>query len=420
MKLRVIAAALAIVCPALISSAGSAGSAAQSTDTVECDSLERFSKLDPTVELDDTLVDEAQQLTAELVGHDEVTAIAEVDALPPDEARAAGIEPKTVMPQQLGVHGVRAVVFDSDGNPTVVVTPDVPRPALAYAMLVSCVRDQDLAAVDEGIAAISLIDDQFVSAGYSPFTDRIQVVTNLDPKAIAAALPYAMPGRQMSVDNAKASRADRRWDFAQHYAGAQINDGSSSGYDCSSGFYVWSAAYGPFMLSAGHCSWGVPQVFNNGNNSQYFGTVAARSFPNPDLLIMNGSTYIGRTYSGPDQTTWARVEGASNPTYSISYCNNGASSLETCSNLSNSVSTYCDASGCTTDLAYHERACAWGPIAAGGDSGGPVTYHKANGRQQAKGIVIAEGSGGTPCAYRMWYHKWTTISNIWGLSIVNG
>lgn len=363
MKKQSIAAAAILVSSAFVSSVAGADKPAQSDGDLQCDSLESFAKLDPSVALEGAMAEQAEQLSAELIGQAEVTAIAEENALPPDEAQAAGVEPTMVSPEYSGVEGVRAVVFDADANPTVIAVPDAPRPETGYPTLTSCVRDQDIDTVDDAITGLDVEGEEFVAAGYSPYADRIDIRTSLDPRVVADALPASLTDRHIRIRQANASRADRRWDYAAHYAGARINDGSG-GYECSSGFHVWSSAYGPFMLSAGHCSSGVSQVFNNGDNSQYFGTVSAYSFPNPDLLMMNGSTYVGRTYSEPNQTGWARVEGASNPGYNVSYCNNGANSRETCSNLTDASDTFCDAGGCTTNLAYHERACAWGPIVA--------------------------------------------------------
>jgi hypothetical protein len=304
---------------------------------------------------------------------------------------------------------VRAVVFAASGEPTVVVAPDGPREVSGYKTLVSCVSDESIASTTEALTTIKLTGDDFVAAGYSPYTDRIEIRTSLDGASLAERIAKSLVERDYTLIAAQAGgRADRRWDGTPHYAGSQINDGAG-GYDCSSGFYV-SGYYGPFALSAVHCP---GNAFNNGNNTVFYGNVATRQFPNPDMLMMNGAAYTGRTYSEANQTSSAGISGAGDPGYNISYCNNGATSLETCSNMTSRSSTFCDAAGCTFDLAYHERACAWGVISQGGDSGGPVVRHLSNGKQRATGIVVAstQPTGGCTAGavFGMWYTKWGTI-----------
>lgn len=98
-----------------------------------------------------------------------------------------------------GIPGVRAVMFAADGTPTVIVAPDARPPALEFEVLVSCVSDQDIRAVNDAVAAIPISGDGFASAGYEPFSDAIQVVSNLPSDIVRAALPSNLSDRQLTV-----------------------------------------------------------------------------------------------------------------------------------------------------------------------------------------------------------------------------
>ena len=177
-----------------------------------CSPIEQFAEFDQRMELDKSLVRDAEELTASLVGHDEVTSLNEDQALPPDDARKLGIDPVVDAPARAGVPGVRAVLFDTAGKPTVVVAPDVPSPDIAFDVIVSCVGDEDIAAVNDVLSTMKLTGDQFISAGYSPFVDKIEIITNLKDEVVRASLPAGLTDRQFTVQHADASRADRRRD----------------------------------------------------------------------------------------------------------------------------------------------------------------------------------------------------------------
>jgi hypothetical protein len=314
------------------------------------------------------------------------------------------------------IAGVRGILFDSAGAPTLVVSPDSERSALpnGVGVLTSCVTDQSLAETIRVVTATKLIDEQFISVGYNPYTDKIAVISSLPVDEINRDLPNP---DDVAVSSGSAARTGRNDDGPPHYSGARL---VFPGGQCSSGFYATSG-YGPFMLTAGHCG-NLYDAVSNGTGSSSFGSVAARSFPNPDLMIINGSTYAGRVYNAANTTSNTGVSGSGDPSLGVSYCNFGSFILLACSNYNILSTQYCDTGGCTNNLAYTERACAWGPVVQSGDSGGAVGANLSSGKVGARGIVIAGGSftDAKGCHYVRWDHKWSTIAATYGLTIVNG
>ncbi len=395
-------------------------------DVSACSTDAAFQSLDYEVDLRGHAAESSEEITAEVMGTPELTSISLGDVQSPIDAAVLGIKPHVDVAPRPGLQGVRAVVFDSEGNPTIVLSPEAPDPDIASLpslagvkvdILRSCIPTKDIQAVR------LLVEESFDRAAviaYVPFNDRVMIAS--DEKWELIERTVSMLHGRVDVVHQEVGLFSRPSDAAPHYAGAVIKNNQTNNY-CSSGYKVWSSAYGAFALSAGHCG-DLNQTFNSGGN--FYGTVMADA-PNPDVLMMNGSTYTGRTYSENDDTSWRAINGTAVPSTNQSYCNNGAFSRETCANpWSVDAEFLVPSAGVTIPhLIVQKRECAWGILGRPGDSGGPLNKQLSDGRQAATGIVIgglpANGLQSSCSGETMLFSvRWDSIANLWGLSIVNG
>jgi hypothetical protein len=294
----------------------------------------------------------------------------------------------------------------------------------------SCVSTEDLDRVQEVASTWNYRDGEFFSIGYSAFDDAI-LVTSTIPRdegykgltrgGVSLKTGMHATINYIEVETESVGRLGRSNDAAPHWGGAQI---WRSGAQCSSGFTVVNSTGDRAIMSAGHC-FELGQSIENGVGSSV-GTVVFRTFPDPDLLSISGSSYVGRHYSEVSDVGGRRVQGSTDPALNVGYCEYGAVGLRICTGYVTTNTTYTDASGSTTNLAQALSApgCPFGRLARSGDSGGPVGREIADGVTGARGIVVAGTSESAPITSTTrctrWDHKWSTVSSIFNVSIVNG
>lgn len=63
----------------------------------------------------------------------------------------------------------------------------------------SCVSNDDIAAVEDAAASIASATGEPVSVGYHAFTDSIHIVTSLDDETVRAGLPQHLTDRQLTI-----------------------------------------------------------------------------------------------------------------------------------------------------------------------------------------------------------------------------
>lgn len=426
LRRRTMAASIAFIALALLGTSSYSVAKDDSVSAGICLADKRFAMLDQELSLTGNLADRAERITAEVMGSPEITSIEERQALTSDDSARSMVQRTLEVPASPGIPGARAVAFDEVGNPYVVMSPNSPvadidrlpySGAVDVTVLTSCITDKEIVDLR---GAIQKESDRPALLGYNAFDDVLILITDESLDKVQKALAVTTSRIEL-IDEAVGQFA-RGADAAPHFAGSIISNNQAGGF-CSSGFRVWNAAFGNLALSAGHCG-NLNQTMNSGTN--FYGTIVADS-TSLDLLMMNGSTYAGRTYSANDDTTNQRINGASSPSLNVSYCNNGGYSRETCSNPLFVLGDYIAGPGLSwTNVTVHRRECSWGVVLGQpGDSGGPVNRELSDGRQQAVGVVV----GGIPsdglmssCSQNMYliYHPWGVVSSHWNLSIVNG
>lgn len=218
-------------------------------------------------------------------------------------------------------------------------------------------------------------------------------------------------------------RSGRSNDAAPHWGGAQLQ--RAGVLNCTSGFTVVNSTGDRAIMAAGHC-YNLNETVPNGNNTSSFGKVVFRTFPEPDLLSISTSTYVGRHYSEISDLGGRRVQGALDPALNVGYCQYGSVSLRICTGYVTLNTSFTDSSGTTYNLAQALSApgCPYGRLSRRGDSGGPVGREVSDGVTGARGLVVGGTSENvtitstTRCA--RYDHKWSTIASIFNVSIVNG
>lgn len=319
--------------------------------------------------------------------------------------------------------GFRGVLATADGSYSIVVEPGTGedwgiRASTAGANVIeSCV---DTSIVDEARKLITSLDygsKDYSAAGYDVLLDAVSVRSSLALDAIKNAMSSAKGG------NVETAIADRTLRIDTGQPGeigrlGRLNDGSPfwggakviiAGGGCSTGIYINSSTNGTAMVTAGHCGLNGNEAWN-GNDTLLVGTMEGRKFPNPDLALIDGKSYSGKTYCGNDTTTNCSVTGWANPTTGVTYCNMGYAIRRACSAYSILNDDFCDSSGCTTNLAYTSRPCSVGALGFPGDSGGGVFRENSTGIVSARGTVVGGGTinGGATCV-----RDDTKIGTIW-------
>lgn len=320
-------------------------------------------------------------------------------------------------------------VVSAGGEAWVVVDPTVDRAfweqgvasAGAAHLAVGCVHAEAVEEVKALVAAAAHGRDDFSSVSYNVFTDSVDVITSLDAASLADELgakgDFELTSMVRVVESEAGSvsrMAGRLADTAPFFGGARISLPLGG---CSTGFYLNSATRGTVMLTAGHCASNGTTV-RNWNDTLTVGVIEGRSLPNPDLAVIDGQSYAARSFSANDNTSSKAISNAVNPTTGATYCQLGGFSYRICSTYSSLNAQFCDASGCTNDLAFTSRDCTLGTLVRPGDSGGGVFREADDGTLGARGIVVAGGRIGTGAQCARYDHRLPTILDWYDAAVV--
>lgn len=259
--------------------------------------------------------------------------------------------------------------------------------------------------------------------GVSIATDGSRVTVYAEPasgRLAATAVPAEMAvpaGTTVSVVEQPRARsaAGRLSDTPPFYGGGRINYNRNESM-CTAGFAVRRADVA-YMLTAGHC--GKPSfTFNNGDDSQFFGTAALENTEH-DVLIVQASVsrQVFVNPAGVPESTWPVVGAHDDVFMGVEVCSSGSVTLSRCDyqvSFDREFS-FCDTDAdgewvCLTDLiiAYHQHG-APGPV--GGDSGGPVFIPSGNNVLAVGTITGFIGSNG------LIFQNWGTARNDLGLRL---
>jgi hypothetical protein len=124
---------------------------------------------------------------------------------------------------------------------------------------------------------------------------------------------------------------------------------------------------------------------------------------------VGGGTYDAKIYTGDLTGVATRVLGAGDPVVGATgYCYSGQKTGSGCSKTVSSLNgMFCDDHGCTSGVIV----ASGGPLPQVGDSGSPFYLPSPNG-VLIRGLLFATING------NIYAEKWTTIRNLWGLTIV--
>lgn len=321
--------------------------------------------------------------------------------------------------------GLVAILFGSDGF-SFVVQGDVDSWAAiakeaGIRVYQSCVPEDLAAAVHESVADQNYAKGEFAIAGYNAFTDSLDVATTNDGARLrdrVASAVERLPAGVLRISNAESGQdvrfAGRLADSPPFFGGGRII--SQFGDGCSTGFYISSATYGTTMVTAGHCA-GNGVQFANGNLTLIVGTMEGSSLPNPDLGLLDGASYSARSFSAGNTTSSKPITEDAEPITGTTYCQFGSVSYRKCASYSSLNYQICDASGCTSGLAFTARECS-SPLAAGGDSGGGVFREYADATIGPRAIVVGGGQLGTGNTCFRVDHRRNTITSFYSAVVL--
>lgn len=346
-------------------------------------------------------------------------------SLDPDVEGSHARTLESVQSKYMGQPGFLAAVM-AGGSPWIVVE----KPLLAHWRQVLAGTDVSAAAsctppgllVAAGAAAEKLGagKNRYASSFYNAITDSVDISTSesVEQVAIELASQKATGGavgleaasrsgslRVTSSGRGSSSRLSGRLaDVAPFWGGGKVTFPGS----CSTGVYLSSNTFGTVLTTAGHCATNGTTAWN-GDHSLVVGTVEGRSFPDPDIELMDGQNYWPREFCKGDNTSWCYVIGDGTPVVNVTYCNLGYVSRHLCSKYNAIDARYCDASGCTYHLAHTQRACSSGVLGSPGDSGAPVAEDISSNTVRAKATVVAGTIPPLPTTCERWDQRMDTI-----------
>jgi hypothetical protein len=185
---------------------------------------------------------------------------------------------------------------------------------------------------------------------------------------------------------------------------------------CSTGFTVVRSNGSRRLVTAGHCFNESDRVFSPGNGNE-IGTIAGRSFPDPDLATIVFKQYAATIYVGGAVGAKAWVVGAANPVVGVKeYCRSGRKTHEKCGlEVLGLNGTKCTQGNCTFNLIRY-RPTALGGWAQPGDSGAPFYIKNNVGNILIRGLHIAGNEAGTEDLA----HRWTHVRDRYNVTIATG
>lgn len=224
------------------------------------------------------------------------------------------------------VPGFRSVVYDGQAAVVVVEARALEEWAdlidKAVRVAPSCVSEDLIEAAAAVVRDLDLGEDESAVSGYDALVDAAFVLSARPDSEIEAALDrsFASSGGSDQILKSRASgllrlrqiqlgpvRSTRNADTSPHWGGARTRTSLGGGLIglCTTGFYINSATNGTAMVTAGHCANDGQNglTVRNGDASVVMGTTEGGRFPDPDLGLIDGGAYSGRTYSSTNQTS---------------------------------------------------------------------------------------------------------------------
>lgn len=387
----------------------------------------------------------ASSLGAEPMGPSEVSGRTlcdgSVDRVFTDLSGAPADSIERLQAKYENVPGFRSVVYD--GQAAVVVVEA--RALEEWADLIdktvrvapSCVSEDLIEAAAAVVRDLDLGEDESAVSGYDALVDAAFVLSARPDSEIEAALDrsFASSGGSDQILKSRASgllrlrqiqlgpvRSTRNADTSPHWGGARTRTSLGGGLIglCTTGFYINSATNGTAMVTAGHCANDGQNglTVRNGDASVVMGTTEGGRFPDPDLGLIDGGAYSGRTYSSTNQTSNKAIASGGGPATGTVYCQYGATSLRRCYSYSSLSVQLCDG-GCTNGLAFAQGPSGpGGSMGSGGDSGGGVFRELTSTTVGARGIVIARTCDASDCY--AWDHRYQTVLSTYDATLVPG
>ncbi len=278
--------------------------------------------------------------------------------------------------------GVVAAVEELGVDTPLVATPSV-LDAATIADVHTYLASPELDA-DRGVGA---------AAYYDAHLDAVIVLTPADGP-VAAAMRDRFGEAVVVVDGVPSRLSGpRAGDLPAHWAGSQIWN-ATTGAACTSGFTTYNVFGVRGSLTAAHCgtlghrwwsSWVTTPPYDFGSG---WGNGA---FPTQDFqwIYAAGISYTNVIHTDPLTPASRSVTAAADPVLGAMVCVSGAATGATCTaNVVSTNATNCDVWGCTPNLAY-AAASPWSPVAAAGDSGGPVYTNSGSSNATARGTIVA-------------------------------
>jgi hypothetical protein len=199
--------------------------------------------------------------------------------------------------------------------------------------------------------------------------------------------------------------------------------GSTNPESCSSGFAVVSGCQrymttaGQYDSSNGNSVNGCQSVYGSSCSvsDRWYTQQARPNFPTVDVRVVSGSSYTNRVYSATNTYSNVAITGFGNPASGTPYCQYGVFSGRVCFTMDGVQASWCDAEGCTSNLAYATEAY---PVGQPGDSGGPVVRELSSG-YGGRGLVVAgdqSGPVGGSTYYTIYWQRWNDVAATLGMT----
>jgi hypothetical protein len=249
------------------------------------------------------------------------------------------------------------------------------------------------------------LDGESYRFGFDGKTGKVQLLATA-PRSAFADLLDAFPDLLEYRPGGPFIRASRSNDLEPHWGGSEISDGE---VNCASGYTVKKTSTGlNYQVSAGHCA-SNGEAITQPDTGLSYGTVKFKAaFPANDALLIGGETFAGRVYMGGEAGVPFAVSSAGDPALNFGYCFSGTTQNETCGHVVTDLSEQiCFPDGCTNNLVIFTNDCALG------DSGGPIVI-KGDTTVIIRGHIVGFNAG----LNESYGHKWSTVRDLFGLTIV--
>lgn len=310
-----------------------------------------------------------------------------------------------------GLVDIGALQADLDAAASSQVEPG----ALAVRVANACNSASEIAESEETVSSLDWVDEsepQRVSFSIDPTSSTVAVVVTPRSDDSADELE-AQEGDTVTISEGSLGRAGRNTDTEPHKGGAGIRRAADTSNICTSAFTAILPSGEKGSVSAGHC-------FSNGqtirSGSTAYGEAAGESnFPTFDMIRIKpqGESFTRAVYGTPGSPSVRDVTGAENPSAGELLCVSGMVSEQICDvEVINLNAEFCDASGCTPNLAKARKNGT--NVTRPGDSGGPV-YRRDGNDAKIRGMIIAFDAPESSL-----FHKVNTIKDHLGITSIGG